>query len=487
MGWVRVTGFVAVVSAMVACASSGEGDGRGTFVAGEDAGASESTSQTTPSQSSDAGTSTPSGDDGAADAAADVAIDVAPGGNPVGFPCAKAADCQSNDCKNVLAGSATSFCVTACTQQSDCPDGFFCDPSTPGATSGSCVPRSPAHCKTCSSDAECGALSEKCGVAAGDSVKACHVDCTIGGAAACPADYTCESTTLDGVAAKVCRPAGNLSCLDSLGGFCDRVATPQTCTRTNVAGTCVGQRSCLTASSRFGSCGATAPAYKLTCSATDPAGCTTSYASEATAGPQNCGTCGNVCPGLNSANSNVGCNQPTCTFSCKGESYDVDGNKSNGCEITDATKDNHTKDKASDEGENGCDDDDAIPTLSGRIVADLVAHENPAIDGFVSATGSAPDFFKIKGTGGALCANNPDLTLNVNQAVSTKPSCYHLHVETNKNVYDCDTDANGNCRIDPGGTSKYDNDTYIYISVSKRNTAGCAGADNAPYTITGHL
>lgn len=496
MGWVRAASIVAIGSMMsvVACATSGDGEARDSFAnaAEVDAAANGESSGSITAPDGSGSTSSGSSNDAGADvavtdAANDVAIDVAPGGNPAGFPCTQPTDCQSNECKNVLAGSSTSICVKPCTQQSDCADGFFCDPSTAGGATGFCVPKSPAHCKTCASSGECGSLSETCGVAAGDSVKACHVDCTIGGAAACPADYSCEATTLDGVAAKVCRPTGGLSCLDSLGGFCDRVATPQTCSRSNVAGTCVGQRTCLSGSTRFGSCGASAPAYKLTCSATDPAGCTTSYASEATSGPANCGTCGNACPGLNQASANVGCNQPTCTFSCKGEKYDVDGNPANGCEVSDATTGNHTETAAASKGDHGCKDDDPIPTISGAIISDTRTHENAAIDGFVSATGSAPDYFKIRGTGSITCVNNVDLTLNVNQAVSTKPSCYHLHVDTNKNSYDCDTDVNGNCRINPSGSSLYDDDTYVVISVSKRNVAGCAGADNAPYTITGHL
>lgn len=476
---------------MVACAASGDGESRNGFAGGEEAGAGggdASSSVTNPGADTGANPSdldAASANDAPLDVASDVVIEVGPTGNPLGFPCAKAADCQSNECKNVLAGSATSICVTPCTQQTDCADGFFCDPTTPGAASGFCAPRSPAHCKTCAANADCGSLSETCGVAAGDTVKACHVDCTIGGAAACPADYTCEATTLDGNAAKVCRPAGNLSCLDALGGFCDRVATPQTCSRTNAAGTCVGQRTCLTASTRYNSCGASAPVYKATCSSTDPAGCTTSYATEATSSPQHCGACNNACPGLNTANAVVACNQPTCSFACNGETYDVDANKATGCEVVDATTGNHSTANAVDLGNHGCDDDDPIATVNGRIVSDNVTH-SPAIAGYDSTTKSAPDYYKIKGTSGT-CSNNPDITLNVNQAVSGKPTCYHLRVETDQNTYDCDTDANGNCRIDPGGFGKYSDDSYIYFIVSKRSDVGCAGNDNAPYTITGHL
>lgn len=488
MGWVKRVGALGVgLSMIVACAASGDGSERTAFEEGDGGDASTtgtivgdgSTTNPPPGTADDAST-------GTTDAAADAPIDVAPGGNPVGFPCAKPSDCQSGDCKNVLAGSSTSVCVKPCTAQADCPDNFFCDPSTPGATTGSCVPRSPAHCKTCSTNAECGALSETCGVADGDTVKACHVDCTIGGQAACPADYTCEATTLDGVAAKVCRPAGGLSCLDSLGGFCDRVATPQTCTRKNTAGTCVGQRTCLAASTRFSTCGAPAPVCKMTCSTTDPAGCTTSYCTEATSGPQNCGTCGNVCPGYGQTSANVACNQPTCSFSCKGEKYDVDDNKGNGCEVAETTTGNHGKNTAVDLGDHGCKDGDTL-TFSGRIPSDSQVHD-PAIDGFDAATGSAPDYFKVRGTGSAFCVNNIDYTLTVTG--SSFKGCYTLSIETNKNTYSCNTDpTTGSCRINPSGSSQYDDDTTVSFVISKRNVAGCLAAqrDNPSYSVSGHF
>jgi hypothetical protein len=418
------------------------------------------------------------GGDGGADGAAT--------GNPLGFPCTKPEECASGDCKAVLAGSATSLCVGPCTAQSDCPDNFFCNPETPGGASGSCVPRSPAHCKTCNTSDECGALSETCGTAEGDIVKACHVDCSIAGDAACPPDYTCTTTTLDGATARVCRPQNNISCLDSLGGYCDRVATPQSCARANAAGTCVGQRSCLGASTRFDTCGASAPACKSTCSTTDPAGCTTSYCEEATAGPQNCGACGIACPGLGTANANVGCNQPTCTFSCKGESYDVNNNPANGCEVTDPVTGNHSTNTAVDLGDHGCKDSDKL-TFTGHLPSDSRLHENPAVAGFDLATGSAPDFFKVRGTGSALCTNQVAYTLTVSG--STYPHCYNLTVTTDRNVYSCNTDAAGTCSFDSGGYGKYTNDSTIFFVVSKRDIAGCSATfrDKPTYTVSGHF
>jgi hypothetical protein len=322
-------------------------------------------------------------------------------------------------------------------------------------------------------------------------VKACHIDCSIAGNAACPPDYACVTTTLNGTSALVCRPNAGLGCLDALGGFCDRVATPQQCTRTNVAGTCAGQRPCLSGSARYGSCAAAAPAYKANCTDTDPAGCTTSYSPSATAGPANCGTCGTVCPGYLQSNVNVGCNQPTCTFSCKGESYDVNNSPANGCEVTDPTTGNHSTNTATSLGDIACYDGSSNPDISGRLPSDSRTHENPSVSGFIGATGSAPDYYRIHAVGEASpinpCVDNIDLTLQMSG--SSVPTCYHLHIDTDKGSYDCDTDGTGKCQIIPGGSGNYTDGTTISVIVSKRNVAGCQAAnrDDPSYTVTGHL
>jgi hypothetical protein len=48
----------------------------------------------------------------------------------------------------------------------------------------------------------------------------------------------------------------------------------------------------------------------------------------------NCGACGNVCPGLDASFANATCSEeagaPQCAFSCQGEHYDVNRDASNG-------------------------------------------------------------------------------------------------------------------------------------------------------------
>lgn len=487
MSWKKGAGVATLGLLLIAsfegCATSGEVDGaEGTDVeAGDGDGGASSANDGSGSTPSDAAKDTATASDAPSEGSAT--------GNPVGFPCSKTDDCASGLCKPVLPGGGSSLCVAPCTAQTDCADNFFCDPATPGAATGFCVPRSPAHCKTCSASAECGSLSEVCGTAAGDTVKACHVDCTIGGSAACPPDYACTTTTLDGASARVCRPNGGVSCLDSLGGFCDRVATPQACKRTNVAGSCVGQRACLAASTRLDACGATAPVCRLTCATTDPAGCTTSYCAEATSGPANCGTCGTVCPGNGSANATVSCSQPTCSFTCNGEAYSVDNNKANGCEISDAVTGNHSQNTATSVGDKACYDDSSDPNISGRIPSDSEDHTNPAVAGFDDATGSAPDYYVIHAVGQSSiinqCANN--VVLELKMSGSSHPTCYHLQVTTNKGSYGCDTNAAGTCLINQDGNSKYDDGTNITVVVSKRAACSSALRDNPTYTVKGHL
>src|SRR5262249_6083453 len=156
------------------------------------------------------------------------------------------------------------------------------------------IPHSPAHCLSCASDSACGSLSEVCFQAPGDNAKACHIDCSIAGADACPADYSCTDQTVNGQPRKLCRPTIIPTCLDAVGGYCDRLAIPQPCLRINGAGMCLGERDCLPAAKRFDKCSAMAPQCKTDCSLQDPAGCTESYCPGATSDPANCGACGMV-------------------------------------------------------------------------------------------------------------------------------------------------------------------------------------------------
>ena len=232
------------------------------------------------------------GPDGEADSGPEAGADAADEQQPeagctglcmaAGKPCTADAECASLLCKPVLLGSTDNkVCVVPCTQQSECDvfgEKLFCEPVTALSSHGYCVPQSPAHCLSCSTDADCGSLGEACLQAPGDQTKACHVDCSIAGAAACPSDYSCVDLQVNGAARKMCRPNVPF-CLDANGGFCDRVTAPQACIRTNSVGMCVGQRTCLAGPERFTACNALAPACKQTCSTQNQAGCDEQYLS----------------------------------------------------------------------------------------------------------------------------------------------------------------------------------------------------------------
>jgi hypothetical protein len=416
-------------------------------------------------------------------------IDAGPSGNPVGFPCAKPADCETGLCEPVVAGSG-SICVSTCTSQSDCTDNFFCDPLTAGNVSGYCVPHSPTHCAICTDNTDCGSLSEVCGVAGADTAKACHIDCSLapiaGTTAACPSDYACQSTLVDGVTRQVCMPKSPITnCVDAVGGFCDRISTPQTCDRTNTVGICVGSRTCSSANNRYSSCDAAAPACR-NCSTLNPVGCTENLCANAAIDTSNCGTCGNICPGLGKANDNVVCDttssSPTCTFSCQGENYDVNNTTNDGCEIADSPTGNHLNTTAASGGSLPCTDGSSNPNLKGEIVSDKRAHADPTIAGFNTTTGSAPDFFTIDATGGTFCEDDISITFTVSG--SSNPACYTVIVVSNKNNDSCTASAAGTCSFSHG-SGWYSDNTNISFEVEK--TCSTAVSEVATYAITGHL
>jgi hypothetical protein len=423
------------------------------------------------------------------DSGVDSGIDAGPTGNPVGFPCAKPADCESGLCEPVIAG-AGSVCVSTCASQSDCTDNFFCDPITAGSAAGYCVPHSPTHCAICTDNSDCGSLSEVCGIATGDTAKACHVDCSLapiaGTTAACPSDYACESTLVDGVTRQVCMPKAPITnCVDAVGGFCDRVSTPQTCDRTNSAGICVGERTCSSGTNRYSSCDAAAPACR-NCTTLNPVGCTENLCSNAAIDVDNCGTCGNICPGLGKANDNVTCDttgsSPACTFSCQGENYDVNNSTTDGCETADSPTGNHVSTTPASGGSLPCNDGSSNPNLKGEIVSDKRVHMDPTVAGFDATSGSAPDFFQIDATGGDFCEDDISITFTVTG--SSNPTCYKVIVTSNKNSDNCTANAAGTCSFSHG-SGWYSDGTDILFEVEK--TCSTSVSEVASYTITGHL
>jgi hypothetical protein len=408
-------------------------------------------------------------------------------------------------CKPVVIDT-NPVCVTPCTQQSDCgaSNNYFCEPVTSGSTNGYCIPHSPAHCLSCTKDSDCGSLSEVCFQAQGDIAKACHIDCSIAGQAACPPDYSCVMEVANGFNRQVCRPKLIPDCLDAVGGYCDRLSIPQPCERSNGAGTCLGERACLQPAKRFDKCSAMSPQCKTDCSVQDPAGCTETYCPGATSSVTNCGSCGNVCPGYQKPNDNVTCNaSQMCTFSCQGENYDVNNDPSDGCEVTDSPQGNHTQATAADQGNvSDCDNGNNMElSFMGQLPSDKRVHESPAVVGFDTVSGSAPDWYKIYGVGSLLCVNNIVMQLCVQG--SSSPACYHLTVITDKHTYNCQTDGSGCCPPDPNPndsantctgimgicqntSGQFSDNTEIYIEISK-TCDNFTVTENVTYKVYGHL
>jgi hypothetical protein len=197
--------------------------------------------------------------------------------------------------------------------------------------------------------------------------------------------------------------------------------------------------------------------------------------------PDNCGPCGVVCPGYGETTAVVGCASPNCTFACKGESYDCNGDPDDGCEVADTFPDTHSQATALYLGSFGCGDGESAQNVSGLLPGDARTHV-PGVSGFDAAKGDTPDWYKIYGAGGGLCQDDIALTLQV--AGSATPACFRLRAITNVSTYTCTTSSAGSCSFSPG-MSSYGDGTDIYLVVDKTCTA--VAAERVSYTIIGHL
>jgi hypothetical protein len=191
-----------------------------------------------------------------------------------------------------------------------------------------------------------------------------------------------------------------------------------------------------------------------------------------------------LCPGYGQPNDNVTCqNFATCTFSCQGENYDVNDDPGDGCEVTDVPTGNHTPAGATSLGVvDTC--DTSMPTLfSGLVVSDTRVHEQPAVVGFDTFTGSAPDFLKVTAPGSIFCLNDVVLTLTVTSAY---PTCYRLSVSTDlAGTLTCQTNAAGTCTIYHNTGGQFTDGSTIGLKVEK--TCSASQHENAAYSIAGHF
>lgn len=411
------------------------------------------------------------------------------GANPclrAGEACTDSAQCQGDCVPALLGDMSQKVCVEPCLNQGQC-DGvglrLYCAPSSAGAAEGRCIPRSPAHCVACQTNADCGIFQEVCAELPDARGTACLVDCSISGAAACPDDYACVELNVNGTTRSLCRPVGD--CLDNQGGFCDRYTTEPACDRSTDAGVCAGSRTCQP-SGRFSACTAPEPNCLTSCSAQPEPGCQVAVCASALLGAAACGNCSNNCNTQTNPNTaNAECNGGQCGWSCKGERYNVDGDFSDGCEDTDAPTGNHTQVTSLNVGVfDSCENAASMFSFGGVVISDEAVHENPVVASFDALMGYSPDWFRVQGLGNCpgvtcICSNDYDVTLTING--SDMPECYRLAFDDLL----CDTDVTGTCTL-TAGIGSYENAEVLYGRVEKT----CSSAElseRVTYVVSGHL
>jgi cysteine-rich repeat protein len=200
--------------------------------------------------------------------------------------------------------------------------------------------------------------------------------------------------------------------------------------------------------------------------------------------PQNCGACGNVCPGFGLANDDVSCADPatsTCALTCRGENYDVNGVASDGCEVLHPTPPGHTQATAGQLTAASCVDGDSQRIFHGTMASDGRVH-TPPVEGFNSTTGSAPDEWSILATGGS-CIN--DYLGTVTTAGGSASSCYRLSVVTDKGTKSFALPGAGTTTFSSAGGGSYSDGSTIFFVVDK--VCPLPVQENITYDVTFHL
>jgi len=219
------------------------------------------------------------------------------------------------------------------------------------------------------------------------------------------------------------------------------------------------------------------PAGTADCNQDASDGCEVNIGSDV----NNCGACGNVCPGAHLGSANVACESSLCTFSCRGERFDIDQSAANGCERSDSVPPGHTEGSASTHGPYTCHDSQSRITLSGKILSDARVHANPVIDGFAPVIGAAPDYWAILADGG-FCIN--DLDVRITTTGGGDIECYRLQIITTDLTEILYFSGNGSASF-VSGIGSYNDDSVIMLIVDK--ICSTSVQEYVNYTINLHL
>ncbi len=190
------------------------------------------------------------------------------------------------------------------------------------------------------------------------------------------------------------------------------------------------------------------------------------------------------CPGFGAPHDNVTFDVTTnsCTFSCQGENYDVDGIPGNGCEVADSPTGNHTQNSALRQPDQSTCDGLPNGQIQGMLPSDFRVH-NPTFLGFDSITGSAPDWYVVKAVDTSQFGTCPsDLRVTLTVTNSSSPTCYHLQAMTATGVYSGQTDNTGTLSLSYSGLS-YPSGSDVFFSISNTCNTGPT-PQNASYTLT---
>jgi hypothetical protein len=159
----------------------------------------------------------------------------------------------------------------------------------------------------------------------------------------------------------------------------------------------------------------------------------------------------------------------------------VNNSPADGCEVTDPVTGNHTLGGAAAATDQSC-QDGTVQTISGHIVSDARTHEIPAVTGFDSVTGSAPDWHAFTATGG-ICVNDLSATFTTSGGSATL--CYKVSFIFDQGSVASSIISGNGTTIVTAGSGSYSDGSPVYIKVEK--TCSTATRQDVTYSVQFHL